>query len=158
MTEYSKLALAFIGFFYVLLLFRTVTLEWTTNQSLFSAGADVATLPDGDYNGQVEGPQFSWLGKQFNASSLTGINRFTDSRGTIIHAYPFKMYTGEGVHDKREVISVDYDVPNNPFWLRPCLDELVETSPGHYLGKLHIRIFPGYPFTLLYFRLEKVTP
>jgi hypothetical protein len=35
------------------------------------------------------------------------------------------------------------------------VDELVETSPEKYLGKLHIQIFPGLSFALGYFSLER---
>lgn len=141
---------------YALLLLRTTQLQWTNNQSIFSGTVAPTTLPDGLYAGTVNGPQGSWLGKIFIAAEHRGINNFMDA-GKTVQKYPFTLSIGEGVHDRKNVIQVDYDLPENPFWLRPCLDELVELSPGEYLGKLNIRIFPGYPFTLTYFRLHQRT-
>ena len=141
---------------YVGLLFRTTTLLYTKEQSLFGSAPATTVLPDGLYQGEVTRGQGSWLGKKFNAREQTGINEFKTEAGTAFK-YPFLLSFGEGVHDSHKVIKIDYNIPSNPFWLRLCLDEIVEIAPNEYLGKLHVRIFPGYPFTLTFFRLTKVT-
>ena len=86
----------------------------------------------------------------------TGINEFTGKDMKTYEKYPFTFSIGPGSHDLKSVIQIDYNNSINPFWLRPVLDEIVETAPGEYLGKLQLRIVPGYPFTLTYFRLTAV--
>jgi hypothetical protein len=39
--------------------------------------------------------------------------------------------------------------------VRPILDEVVQTGKDAYFGKLELRLIPGYPFTLLFFDLNK---
>ena len=70
--------------------------------------------------------------------------------------YPFKTYFGPGLRDHGvETMKIDYQLPTVPFYARPILDEIVEVSPGKYLGKIHYRLIPGFPFTIGYFWLEK---
>lgn len=38
---------------------------------------------------------------------------------------------------------------------RRTTDEIVQVESGTYLGKVHLHILPGYPFTMGYFRLEE---
>ena len=67
---------------------------------------------------------------------------------------PFKTYYGNGLRDKNlNVLVLDYDIPENPFWLRYIRDEIVQVAPNQYLGKLHLRVI-GFAFTLGYFELE----
>ncbi|MFS8159040.1 MAG: hypothetical protein ACMG6E_02285 [Candidatus Roizmanbacteria bacterium] len=70
--------------------------------------------------------------------------------------YPFRVYTGKGTQDKSlTVLKIDYSENRHPWWLRFILDEVVETSPHHLLGKVHVTFLPGLPMTLELFRLEK---
>ena len=149
-----KLIVLLVVLVYVALLFRTTTLLYTDEQTLFTTAPTPTGFHDGLYQGSVEGMQSSWLGKKFNASEQTGINEFKGDT-TSTFEYPFLLSIGEGVHDSQKVVKIDYNIPSNPFWLRPCLDEIVEIAPNTYLGKLQVRLFPRYPFTLTYFRLTK---
>ena len=134
---------------------RTWQEEHRANQKLFSTGTVPAPLPDGFYTGTVPGHTFSWLGKKFNAADAVGINVFTDGEGQA-ERYPFKTSSAKGIRDRNlEVLAIDYDTSGNPFWLRPILDEIVQVAPNQYLGKLHIRLIPGYPVTVGYFELKK---
>jgi hypothetical protein len=127
------------------------------DQQLFTKGRVPNPPPQGFYMGSVQGYKVSWQGKSFDAASESGINIFTD--GTALYEkYPFKTSVGTGVHDSISVLQIDYDRPENPWWLRPVLDEVVEVAPGKYLGKLNVRVIPGYPFTLQYFELTKPKP
>lgn len=135
---------------------RTWQMEHSANQKSFTDGIVPNPLL-GLYAGSVPGHTVSWLGKKFlpaqagNAASGSGVNVFQDGE-----RYPFTTSVGGGLRDtKIQVFKIDYDTPRNPFWLRLILDEIVQVSPGHYLGKLHVRIIPGYPFTLAYFELKK---
>ena len=135
--------------------FRTWQTKHSANQKTFAAGAAPNPLPNGLYRGSVPGHAVSWIGKKFNATDSTGINVF-DVAGTPTEKYPFKTFIGKGLYDiALDVLVIDYNIPANPFWLRPVLDEVAEITPGKYLGKLNLRIIPGYPFTLSYFELTK---
>ncbi len=130
--------------FFVFLCIRTQT---SVRQAQFLGGKSFSRLPDGFWRGDTSLPKGSWLGKRFDRESGTGINVFRDGE-----RIPFKMYESHGIWDpKLTVTRVDYNIPENPFWLRPALDEVVEIAPGKLLGKIHYRIFPGSSITLGYF-------
>ena len=161
-----KIILGLIVVFFLVHILRTWQLEHSANQKLFASGTIPNPLPDGLYNGSVSGHTFSWLGKKFFATTSRGINIFTpldiklsngvNQNSTTTEKYPFKTSLGKGLRDKTlDVFQIDYNIPANPFWLRPILDEIVEITPGHYLGKLQARFIPGFPFTLSYFELKK---
>ena len=134
---------------------RTWQMEHGGEQESFSKGVAPVPLPDGFYAGSVPGHTVLWLGKKFDAANQGGINVF-DEAGKKNERYPFATSVGPGLRDATlQVVKIDYDIPGNPFWLRFILDEIVQIAPDHYLGKLHIRIIPGYPFTLAYFELKK---
>lgn len=135
---------------------RTWQVEKSPNQALFVGGHAPTPAPDGLYHGTVPGRKVSWLGKKFDAAKSSGINVFDDGNGVKGERYPFTTSYTKGVRDKNvDVLAINYNVSANPVWLRFILDEVVEVAPGEYLGKLHLRIIPGYPFTLGYFKLLK---
>lgn len=43
-------------------------------------------------------------------------------------------------HNRRNVILLDHDLPENPYWVRVFHDELVELSKGLYLVSSHLNI------------------
>ncbi len=149
--------------FLVLLLFvllvaaglRTLQLEHSESQKTFVAGKVGSQHPNGFYKGTVPGFLVPWHGKKFDKMASTGINVFPVVAGQI-EKYPFKTSVGKGIRDTgQDVFQIEYNIPANPFWLHPILDEIVETAPGQYLGKLQVRLIPGYPFTLSFFELKK---
>ncbi len=154
MLIFLKIAAAILLLILIGFTVRTLQLSWTTNQQSFKKGT-VTQMPDGLYAGSVGETKVSWLGKKFNLSAMTGINLFANADGSTVEKYPFAFSVGKGSHDSISVIKIDYDYGNNPFWLRLILDEIVEVAPGEYLGKLQLRIIPGYPFTLSFFSLTK---
>ena len=101
------------------------------------------SLPNGFYKGSV-GFKTSWEGKKFNAENSSGINLFDGQE-----KYPFKTY------EEKDVLKIDYNLPENPFWVRLILDEIVEISKDKYLGTIKLRLIPGFPVTIGHFRLEK---
>ena len=150
-----KIILGLIILFLLVHVLRTIQLEHSPNQKLFLSGTIPNPLPNGLYNGSAPGHTFSWLGKKFSAANSSGINLFKND-ATTTEKYPFKTSLGLGVRDHAlNVFKINYNLPANPFWLRPILDEIVEIAPGHYLGKLQVRFIPGFPFTLSYFELKK---
>ncbi len=133
----------------ILGVYRNWTVQNSPNQKIFLSGKSPNPIPNGLYKGSVNF-KTSWQGKKFDPTNSSGIN-IIDGKDR----YPFKTYTGKGLRDNIEVLKIDYNITQNPFWLRFILDEIVETSPGKYLGKVHIKLIPGLSFSLGYFRLEK---
>lgn len=116
---------------------------------IFSKGSVPEKLPYGYYKGSFRNTP--WLGKKFDAAHGKGINVFEKEE-----AFTFKLYRGKGVADPRlDVIKIDYSVNEKPWWLRFILDEAVEVKPGQLLGKIHLTIIPGFPFTIGYFELTQ---
>lgn len=151
-----KLVVGIVALAIVLGILRTMQLQRTANQARFVAGTIPSPMPSGFYKGSVNGPHGSWLGKHFDSGRQTGINVFDTGGDTRAEQYPFKSYTGQGVTDPEVfVMKIDYDMPTSPFWMRPILDEIVQIGPEHYLGKLQVRILPGFPFTLAFFELSR---
>ena len=135
--------------------YRTLLSEGSPKQDAFVKGIFPSPLPVGFLKGTVDGLQVSWKGKKLNADHQTGINIFFGETGEE-ERYPFKTYEAKGLRDPDLVVlRIDYDLPINPFWLRRIIDEIVEVEKGKYLGKVHLRVLPGYPFTMGYFGLEE---
>lgn len=120
-------------------------------QQAFTKGILPSPMPNGFQKGDVNA-KTTWQGKEFNNKENTGINFFNEN-GTTIKRYPFKTYTGKGLIDHGlEVLKLDYNLPENPLYLRLIVDELVQVSPGKYLGKLNVKLGP-FAFALGFFRL-----
>jgi hypothetical protein len=136
--------------------YRTYQIQTQPEQKIFFSGKIPTKAPDGIYKGSVKNFKTNWIGKSFNAKESTGINNFKQDETIVLKKYPFKTYIGQGIQDtNKDVLKIDYNIDSNPFWLRLILDEVVETTPNNFLGKVHIRLFPGVAFSLGYFRLEK---
>lgn len=78
-------------------------------------------------------PLFPWRGKAFRANGARdgeGVNRalgFGD-------VYRFETRVEDSVLDGRPCLRLDYDLPQNPFFIREIRDELREVAPGLFLG------------------------
>ena len=142
-----KLLIGLVAIFLIAGVLRTWAMEHSDPQKRFVVGIVPNPAPNGFYAGSI-GRKTSWLGKKFNPADSSGINVF-DKGGARVEKYPFKTYASSGT------LKIDYNVPTNPFWVRPILDEIVQIAPGQYFGKLTLRIIPGYPFTLAFFELIK---
>jgi len=144
------LSLIILGFFY------TRKTQNSGNQEIFLKGIVPSPLPEGIYKGSIGKHKVSWLGKAFNSQALSGINMFVDSSGKLTEKYPFKIYIGRGLLDKNlTVLKIDYNIASNPLWVRIILDEIVQISENVYLGKVILKIIPGFPFSVGYFELTK---
>ena len=116
----------------------------------------ISPLVDAAVRALVRGPT-SWLGKRFDARTSTGDNLLTPRgrarAGWVWPTYPyrdlgdgtyaafrFRTYVGAGAVDPgSEVLKLDYDSEDNPRLFRSLLDELVQVTPGAYLGKVLLR-------------------
>lgn len=143
-----------VAFFFMGFL-RTWQTQHNRKQAQFLKGTPV--FPSGDYKGSYRGYTGPWRGKQFNAKEKTGRNIFNVGE-KVFFLYPFAFSTGQGFIDKEiETVRLEYNIPGNPWWLRPVLDEIMEVEKGRFLGKVHFRLLPGLSFTLGYFWLQKET-
>ena len=138
---------------FAVLVWRDFKSKRSPNQALFTRGTIPQQMPDGDYKGSVNGYSGSWIGKTFDARHATGKNRMKSPQGVELR-YPFKTEVGRGVADPIQVVKIDYDIPENPLWLRRILDEIVQVGPDHFLGKVHLRWGPVH-LTVGYFELRK---
>ncbi len=147
-----------IFFSLVLVIFgfaRSIQLHYSNNQKIFAAAQVPTPLLNGFYRGDVDGYKFYWQGKKFDEAKGIGINIF-DGKPSHSEKYPFRTYIGKGILDKKtDVLKIEYNLPQNHFWMKPVLDELVQVAPGTYLGKMHVRLIPGFPFTLAFFELKQ---
>lgn len=148
---------------WLLLFYRNYTVENSSFQkTIFLTGTFPSPLPEGSYNGHVPFLETPWKGKIFDASSSSGINLVKEKE-----ILPFKTYKGKGLKDKQslrspngelknlDVLKIDYNIPQNPFWARLLLDELVQNAPDRYLGKAYLKLIPGFPLSLGFFKLER---
>ncbi len=135
--------------------YRTFKVQTAPGQKVFLAGNIPEKSPEGIYKGSVKNLTTKWIGKSFNAKDSSGINNFKEG-DKIVQKYPFKTYVGRGIQDRdKDVLKIDYNIPENPLWLRFILDEVVEIAPNKFLGKVHISFLSGLAFSLGYFTLEK---
>ncbi len=133
-------------------LYQTRKVEHSADQAKFRSGTVPEPLPDGFYQGNAfTGLGKNWQGKVFDRAKATGINQFAEGQ-----RFTFTTYPAAGLRDHdRQVLRINYNQPGNPWWLHFVTDEIVQTQPGHYLGKIHIRPLPGLVFTLGYFELSQ---
>ncbi len=151
---FFKLLFVTLLIFILLAVIRTWQIEHSADQKIFVQGQSPNPAPEGLYKGSVPGHKVSWLGKKFDAVNHSGINIFDDRKGGQAERYSFVTAYGSGLRDKNlAVLKIDYNIQSNPFWLRAILDEIVQVGPNEYLGKVHVRIIPGLPFTFGYFKL-----
>lgn len=134
--------------------YRTIKTQTSANQRIFLQGQVSRELPNGLYRGEVTGLKTSWQGKKIDSKLGVGINIFKN-QNEISEKYPFKIYKAPGLQDKMEVLKIDYNLSENPLWLRFIVDEIVATSKDKFLGKLHVKLLPGLIASLGYFTLEK---
>jgi hypothetical protein len=145
----------FLGIFVFFGLAVTYSTQHGDLQAKFLQGKAPAVLPDGAHRGTVPGYAGNWYGKEFDRMKKTGINLFGNG-ASLTKNYPFTVYPAKGLRDTQvDVLRIDYNLPENPAWLRLVTDEIVQVGPDEYLGKLHFRFIPGYPFALGFFELKK---
>ena len=155
----------------------TFLVERSPYQSMFVRGELPDPVPQGFYPGMPHlllDKKTPWLGKFFDQQTQTGLNIFTPLGASILKvatplyrrfdlnpdgntkAYYFKTYAGKGKKDaETEVIKLDYNSAENPWLIRIILDEIVSIAPHKYLGKVHVKVLPGFYVTIGYFGLQR---
>jgi hypothetical protein len=96
--------------------------------------------------------RFPWRGKSFTPGDQRGegINRVVLDRFRL---YRFETCIGRSRAGDFDAVQLDYDRPDNPFFIRPIRDEIRELSPGLYLGQAWLEIGSRPPALVLYFGL-----
>ena len=96
--------------------------------------------------------RFPWRGKSFMPGEERGegINRVLVDR---LRLYRFETFIGRSRAGAFDALQLDYDRPDNPFFIRPIRDEIRELSPGLYLGQAWLQIAARPPSLVLYFGL-----
>jgi hypothetical protein len=98
---------------------------------------------------------FPWRGKSFTPRSAAegeGINRvFSDRKPSRWFRFTTRIEPSRaGAFDAYQL---DYDNPDNPFFIRAIKDEIREIAPGLYLGQAYV-VLGGKPRLALYFGLQ----
>jgi hypothetical protein len=97
---------------------------------------------------------FPWRGKSFSPHDTgagEGINRIFNDR---ITRYRFETYIGRSRAGDFDALQLDYDLPENPFFIRPIKDEIRQLRPGLYLGQAYLK-GRREPHLVLYFGLSE---
>jgi hypothetical protein len=95
---------------------------------------------------------FPWLGKSFcplGEDSGRGINRVGSDRFKL---FSFNTFVGRSRAGDFDAVQLDYDLPENPFFIRPIKDEIREVRRGLYLGQAYLAL-PSDTHLILYFGL-----
>ena len=95
---------------------------------------------------------FPWRGKSFfprSAAGGEGINRVVSDR---LRLFRFETFVGPSRAGDFDAVQLDYDLDENPFFIRAIKDEIRQLRPGLFLGQAYVQI--GEKATLgLYFAL-----
>lgn len=97
---------------------------------------------------------FPWRGKSF--SPLTqdkgeGWNRIFSDR---FKRYRFETFVGPSRAGDFDAVQLDYDLPENPFFIRAIKDEIREVRDGLWLGQAYLNT-GAEPRLVLYFALQR---
>lgn len=135
--------------------YRTWKTGTYAEYSEFKSGTAPEIFPDGPWNGRAEElGDISWKGKKFLGNGR-GINVFEKS-GTKTEAYPFAHTVTDSIGmSGMKILKLDYNQPTNPWWLTFIVDEMVSVGQNQFLGIVYIKLIPGFPFRMGYFRLTK---
>ena len=96
---------------------------------------------------------FVWQGKSFQPLADEvgrGVNRLLVDR---LHRYPFLTRVKPSAFGEFDAVELDYDLPENPFFIRAIRDEIRRLDDGLYLGQAYVRL-GGSEQLVLYFGLQ----
>jgi len=101
------------------------------------------------------GRHFVWEGKSFlraDAREGRGANRVRALGRRL--AFPYRTYLTDSVVDGQRCLAIDYDLPENPSFVRATYDEVRRVGNGMYLGRGMVRRARSTPLLLLWFALD----
>lgn len=91
---------------------------------------------------------FPWRGKSFRPlgdDHGEGINRLLFDTFKL---FRFETRVTPSRHDGKPALELDYDLPENPFFIRAIEDEIRQIGPGLFLGQAWLRIGASKSFVL----------
>lgn len=97
---------------------------------------------------------FPWRGKTFrphHEHAGHGINRVVSNAFEI---YRFETFVGPSRAGDFDAVQLNYDLPENPFFIRAVKDEIREIAPGLWLGQAYAQI-GAKAHLVLYFGLTE---
>ncbi len=145
---FITILLVFVASIFIFAGLLSLKQERSHENQIFKSGTFPHPALDGEYQGNKQ-EKTDWLGKKFNHSEATGVNRFPNS-----DRYIFRTTHSKSLRSNQDVLQLNYNLSSNPLWLRPIVDEITQTEPGKYDGKVYIKLGPLI-FTLTYFQLSK---
>ena len=83
---------------------------------------------------------FPWRGKSFlpgEGSTGEGINRVVSDRWRL---FRFTTFVGRSRAGAFDAVQLDYDHPENPFFIRAIKDEIRTLTPGLWLGQAWVML------------------
>jgi hypothetical protein len=98
---------------------------------------------------------FPWRGKSFRflgGGGGEGLNRVFSDRISWLRWFRFTTAPGPSRAGGFEAVQLDYDHPENPWFIRAIKDEIREVRPGLYLGQAYLQAGGGARL-VLYFAL-----
>ena len=97
---------------------------------------------------------FPWRGKSFRPLADTvgrGINRVVSDR---LQLYPFLTTVKPSRAGDFDAVELDYDLPENPFFIRDIKDEIRTVRDGLYLGQAYLCVGDAEHLAV-YFALQR---
>lgn len=150
LLAFSILATIFTAFY------RTATVDTHPRQTTFKEAIAPDPEPDGYYALTMPIPTLIWQGVIFNSADNSGIDHF--KHFWEVDLFSFATQVTSSIENKEhQVLTIDYNVSGNPFFVRPFYAEVVALKPDHFLGKLYLRLIPGFPIFVDFFDLNKST-
>ncbi len=101
----------------------------------------------------ARGALFPWRGKSFSTQDRAGQRGAGINRVILLgERFPFDTFVEASAIDGKPCIRLDYDKPENPFFIRVIRDELREVAKDLYLGPA---MFDGKrPELVLWFAID----
>lgn len=96
---------------------------------------------------------FPWGGKSFTGNGVAGRGSNRVHFGGRHELFPFHTSIRPSVIDGQPCVMLDYDLPDNPGFIRAIHDEVREVEPGLYLGPAMWKAQDG-PVLVLWFALD----
>ncbi len=96
---------------------------------------------------------FPWGGKSFTGTGASGRGSNRVHLGGRHELFPFHTSVRPSVIDGEPCVMLDYDLPDNPGFIRAIHDEVREVEPGLYLGPAMWKGAEG-PVLVLWFALD----
>jgi hypothetical protein len=120
--------------------FRNWQTENDPREKLFLAGSVPTQKPDGFHERNMPNYTGTWQGKKFDSANGRGVNIFKEN-GALVVRYMFRTGAVKSLSERsKEVYEINYDLPENPLWLRFLVDEIVENQDGTFTGKIHVKV------------------